>query len=70
MYSLLSIFFFVVACVAAYQTYLTFRPSSRPLNASAPNNDANIISTRLGGSLWGAIAVGSALAAFYFDWLD
>ena len=70
MNSLVSLFFFVVACVAAYEAYRSFRAanSGPQLNAVSPANDPKIGSGRLGGVLWGAIALVSALAAFYFDW--
>jgi hypothetical protein len=72
MNSLISMFFFAFACVAAYEAYHLFRSGntdSQP-NASSPDKDPKTGASRLGGALWGAIAVGSALAAFFFDWLD
>jgi hypothetical protein len=71
MNSLVSLFFFVVACVAAYEAYRSFRAanSGPQLNAVSPANDPKTGPGRLAGVLWGAITLVSALAAFYFDWL-
>jgi hypothetical protein len=71
MNSLASMFFFAVACIAAYQSYHSLRSGPRGAgpNASSPSNGPDFGSARLAGALWGAIALVSALAAFYFDWL-
>jgi hypothetical protein len=71
MNSLVSLFFFVLACVTAYEAYRSFRGGTlgTQQDALSPANGAKADSGWLGGALWGAIALVSALAAFYFDWL-
>jgi hypothetical protein len=68
---LFSIFFFAVACVAAYEAYRWLRSASvgsQP-SPSTSINGPMADSALLRGALWGVIALGSALAAFYFDFL-
>jgi hypothetical protein len=72
MYSLTSTFLFALACIAAYQSYQSFQSAATDAQprASTPSNGPEVGLARFDGALWGAIALGSALAAFYFDWPD